>query len=78
MQIIEKIIAHGKSFAAAAKKEFDAIQSPVVRVSILIIIVVIALMMAWKALPLLIVFGLIAAAVFLIPAIPAGDDDKRP
>jgi len=76
MEIINKILERGKAFAAAAVKEFQAIQSPIVRVAVLIFVVIAALMMIWKALPVLIVLGLIAGIVFVVMSALADDEGK--
>ena len=77
MEIIQKIIDHGKAYALAAKKEFDAIQSPAIRLGIMIAVFLIALGLAVKALPLLILFAVIAVGIILLASI-LDDDDSIP
>ncbi|WP_311270523.1 hypothetical protein [Sphingobium sp. WCS2017Hpa-17] len=76
MDIFDKIAAQGKALLAVVMMEFGKISSPIVKLVMLAVTVVIAFWLVLEALPILLVGGLLVAAYLVIKAIIEGEGTK--
>jgi len=66
MGIFRKLAVKGKNLMARALAAFDRIESPLVRLLVGAMLAGLAFWLAWKAAPLLILFGVLIVATYCL------------